>query len=187
MPPSQLRQFRKGERLPDVIIRPPQKDNSVGRQRTTAFLGRPTALHLSKFSLITSHFPPARHKSIFFGLRASGERFAGGCRSDRWRREPCLAAGGRQAGLFPADARLPGSARDVSRDDVGGVPVQAAAGPVVPHRGSRIAMRGGFLHVAQRDPGVQSGSGALKASLTQSKSGTLRDGGLSAGRPMRLS
>jgi hypothetical protein len=31
------------------------------------------------------------------------------------------------------------------------------------------------------------GSGALKASLTQSKSGTLRDGGLSAGSPVWLS
>jgi hypothetical protein len=29
------------------------------------------------------------------------------------------------------------------------VPVQAAAGPVVPHRGPRIGVRGGLLHVAQ--------------------------------------
>ena len=35
---------------------------------------------------------------------------------------------------------LPGGACDVGGDDVGGVPVQAAAGPVVPHRGSRVSM-----------------------------------------------
>ena len=52
---------------------------------------------------------------------------------------------------------LPGGARDVGGDDVGGMPVQAAAGPLIPHRGARISMRSGFLYVAQRDPGVQTG------------------------------
>src|SRR5215469_2538501 len=47
---------------------------------------------------------------------------------------------------------LPGGARDVGGDDVGGVPVRAAAGSVIPDRGARICVRGGFLHVAQRNP-----------------------------------
>ena len=37
------------------------------------------------------------------------------------------------------------------------MPVQAAAGPVVPHSGSRVSMRRGLLHVAQRDPGIKRG------------------------------
>jgi hypothetical protein len=37
------------------------------------------------------------------------------------------------------------------------VPVEAAAGPVIPHRGPRIRVRGRLLDVAQRDPGVQRG------------------------------
>ena len=32
------------------------------------------------------------------------------------------------------------------------VPVQAAAGPVISHRGPRVRMGGSFLHVPQRDP-----------------------------------
>jgi len=52
---------------------------------------------------------------------------------------------------------LSGGARDVGRDDIGGVPVQAATGPVIPHRGSRISMGGGFLDVAQRHPGIKRG------------------------------
>jgi len=40
---------------------------------------------------------------------------------------------------------------------MGGVPVQAAAGTVIPHGGSRISMRRGFLDVAQRDPSVERG------------------------------
>ena len=35
------------------------------------------------------------------------------------------------------------------------MPVQAAAGPVVPHRGPRIRVRGRLLHVVQRHPGIQ--------------------------------
>jgi hypothetical protein len=37
------------------------------------------------------------------------------------------------------------------------MPIQTAAGTVVPHRGPRISVRGGFLDVLQRDPGVQRG------------------------------
>ena len=49
---------------------------------------------------------------------------------------------------------LPGSAREIGGDDVGGMPVQAAAGTVVPHRGPGIGVRGGFLHIPQRHPGI---------------------------------
>ena len=52
---------------------------------------------------------------------------------------------------------LPGGARDIRGDDEGRVPVQAAAGPVIPHRGSRVSMGRGLLHVAQRDAGIQRG------------------------------
>jgi hypothetical protein len=37
------------------------------------------------------------------------------------------------------------------------VPVQAGPRPVVAHRGARVGVGGGFLHVAQRDPGVERG------------------------------
>jgi hypothetical protein len=50
---------------------------------------------------------------------------------------------------------LPDGARYVRGDDVRSVPVRAAAGLVVPHRGAWIGVRGGLLHVAQRDPGIQ--------------------------------
>jgi hypothetical protein len=53
--------------------------------------------------------------------------------------------------------RLPGGAGDVGGDDVGSVPVQAAAGPVVPHCGSRVSVGGGLLHVAQRHASVERG------------------------------
>jgi hypothetical protein len=52
---------------------------------------------------------------------------------------------------------LPGGTRDIRGDDVSGMPVQTATGTVVPHCCSRIRMRGGFLDIAQRDPGVQTG------------------------------
>ena len=38
---------------------------------------------------------------------------------------------------------------------IGGVPVEAGASPVVSHRGARVGVRGGFLHVAQWHPGVK--------------------------------
>ena len=53
---------------------------------------------------------------------------------------------------------LPGCARNVSGNDVGGMPVQAAARPVIAHRGARIGVRRGFLHVAQWDAGIKRGS-----------------------------
>jgi hypothetical protein len=42
-------------------------------------------------------------------------------------------------------------------DDVGGVTVQRLAATVIAHRRPRVGVTGGFLHVAQRDTGVQSG------------------------------
>ena len=52
---------------------------------------------------------------------------------------------------------LPGGASEVGGDDVGGVPVQTAAGAVVSHGGAGIGVGGGFLHVPERDPGVERG------------------------------
>jgi hypothetical protein len=57
--------------------------------------------------------------------------------------------------VLPAGQFLPGSTRDIGGDDVGGMPVQTAPGTVVSHGGPGISMRGGFLHVPQRDPSVQ--------------------------------
>jgi hypothetical protein len=37
------------------------------------------------------------------------------------------------------------------------MPVEAAAGATVPHRGAGLDVRGGFLHVAERHPGVETG------------------------------
>jgi hypothetical protein len=84
------------------------------------------------------------------GASAAGINRIVGDRSSVWR---------------PATARqscfrrcpLPGGSCDVGGDYVGGVPVEAAAGPLMPHRGSRIGMRGSLLHVAQRDPGIERG------------------------------
>ena len=50
---------------------------------------------------------------------------------------------------------LPSGTSDVGGDDVGGVPVETAAGAVVTHRGPGIGMRGGFLHVPERDACVE--------------------------------
>ena len=52
---------------------------------------------------------------------------------------------------------LTGGSGKVGGDDLSGVPVEAAAGPVIAHRGARIGMRGRFLHVPKRNPGVQGG------------------------------
>jgi hypothetical protein len=52
---------------------------------------------------------------------------------------------------------LPGGTSDVGRHDIGRVPVQAPAGPVISHRGPRVSMRGGLLHIAQRHPGIETG------------------------------
>jgi len=56
-----------------------------------------------------------------------------------------------------ASQSLPGGTSGVSGDDAGGVPIQAAAGAVVSHGGPGIGVRGGFLDVAERHPGVQGG------------------------------
>jgi hypothetical protein len=45
--------------------------------------------------------------------------------------------------------RLPGNS-----GDIGGMPVERGAGPVIAHRGARISVRSGFLDVPERDPGV---------------------------------
>src|SRR6185312_12382083 len=47
-------------------------------------------------------------------------------------------------------AALPGGTGEVGGDDVGCVPVQAAAGPVVPHRGPRVRVRGRLLPIPER-------------------------------------
>jgi hypothetical protein len=64
----------------------------------------------------------------------------------------------RLAGRGQADAQhavpLPGGSGDVRGDDIGGMAVQRGAGPVVAHGGARVGMRGGFLHITQRHPGI---------------------------------
>src|SRR6266567_732005 len=58
---------------------------------------------------------------------------------------------------FRAVSCLSGGTSEVGGDDVSGVPVEAAAGTVVSHSCPGISMRGGFLHVAERDPRVEGG------------------------------
>jgi len=69
--------------------------------------------------------------------------------------EPPPGGCGGQAAAFPGPGGLPGGTCDVSGDYIGCMAVQAAAGAVIPHRRPRIGVRGGFLHVPQRDPGVR--------------------------------
>jgi len=52
---------------------------------------------------------------------------------------------------------LPSCPGDERGDDGGGVPVQAGAGSVIPHRGARVGAGGGFLRIPQRHPGVERG------------------------------
>ena len=52
---------------------------------------------------------------------------------------------------------LAGGAGDEGGDDVGGVPVEGLATPVVAHRRSRVGVTGRFLDVTQRYAGVQGG------------------------------
>ena len=73
----------------------------------------------------------------------------------RQRRMPALA-------LLHGSERVPsgwlaGGAGDEGGDDVGGVAVEGDPGPVVAHGGAGVGVAGGFLHVAQRDPGVERG------------------------------
>jgi len=53
---------------------------------------------------------------------------------------------------MPGSWFLPGGTSEVGRDDVGRVPVQAAAGTVIPHGSPGIGVRGGFLDVPERHP-----------------------------------
>ena len=48
-------------------------------------------------------------------------------------------------------------AGDEGGDDLGGAPVKAVPCPVVAHRRSWVCVRGRFLHVAERDAGVETG------------------------------
>jgi hypothetical protein len=59
--------------------------------------------------------------------------------------------------LLVSSLVLPGGSGKVGSDDIGGVPVETAAGAVVAHRRARIGVRRGFLHVAERNPGVERG------------------------------
>ena len=60
----------------------------------------------------------------------------------------------RRTRAAPASA-LPGGSADIGSDDVRGVPVERGPGTVVAHRGARVGVRGGFLHIPQRHPSVQ--------------------------------
>jgi hypothetical protein len=59
--------------------------------------------------------------------------------------------GGRYRPAWPIRGSA-GGAGDERGHDVGRVPVEGRAAPVVTHRGARIGMRGGFLHVPQGTP-----------------------------------
>ena len=52
---------------------------------------------------------------------------------------------------------LPGGTSNVGGHDVGGVPVETAAGAVIAHRRARIGVRGRFLDITKRYPGVEGG------------------------------
>jgi hypothetical protein len=67
------------------------------------------------------------------------------------------------SGRVPVLAGLPSGAREVGRDDIGRVPVQAAASPVIPHCRLRIGVRGGFLDIPQRYPGIERGGDACRS------------------------
>jgi hypothetical protein len=70
------------------------------------------------------------------------------------------AYGGQTA--FGSGCALPGCAGNVGGNDVCSVPVQAGPRTVVAHRGARVGVRGGFLHIPQR------ASGHEKMALAQS-------------------
>lgn len=63
---------------------------------------------------------------------------------------------GTACGSFGSSA-LAGGSGDEGGHDVGGVPVEAAPGPVVTHRGSRVGVTGCFLNIPQRHTGVEGG------------------------------
>ena len=65
--------------------------------------------------------------------------------------------GSARRSLLLSGGCLSGGTGEVGGNHVGGVPVEAAAGTVVSHSGPGIGVRGGFLHVTERDPGVEGG------------------------------
>jgi hypothetical protein len=68
-----------------------------------------------------------------------------------------LAAAVRPDGVFRGSQCLPGGTSEIGGDDVGGMPVETAAGAVVTHGGPGIGVRGGFLHVTERHADVETG------------------------------
>jgi hypothetical protein len=56
---------------------------------------------------------------------------------------------------LPGSQFLPGRAGDVGGNDVGGVPVETAAGTVIVDRGPRVSVGGGFLDISQGDPSIE--------------------------------
>jgi hypothetical protein len=68
-----------------------------------------------------------------------------------------------------------GGAGDERGDDVGGVPVEGLAAPVVSHRRSRVGVASGLLHVAQRHAGVQTGGGGDEGVTQRVRSDPLAD------------
>ncbi len=117
---------------------------------------RTSRARIARFSVTSGRHPAdqvADHKAVRVRAEVAVRHRGvvvriGGCRQLR------LAAGTAGRSISRPVRLLPGSACDVGGNDIGGVPVQAAAGPVIPHRCSRVGVRGGLLHVAQRDPGI---------------------------------
>ncbi len=58
---------------------------------------------------------------------------------------------------------LPGSAGDLGRDDIRGVPVEAPAGPVVPDRGPRVTVGGSLLNVGGYACAVANAGAAVRS------------------------
>jgi hypothetical protein len=61
------------------------------------------------------------------------------------------------APIWVVQRQLAAGAGDEGGDDLGGVPVKGLAAPVVSHGGAWICVAGRFLHVAERDTGVEGG------------------------------
>ena len=57
-----------------------------------------------------------------------------------------------QAEMYRLADGLSGSSGNVGRNNVGGVPVQRGAGPVIAHRGARISVGRGFLDIPAAAP-----------------------------------
>src|ERR1700761_6488699 len=79
------------------------------------------------------------------------------CALGHWRSGQLCPADGPAGQRSACHCSLPGGAGKVGGDDVGGVSVEATAGPVIPHSGPGVCVGGGFLDIAERDPGVQDG------------------------------